>query len=158
MAFVGDFLLPDLMSRVKAFEFGATYLPKGTGGAAADLGGNAVVVNAESKDPDTAAAFAKFLVTAENMKLFCEQTTVLPTRKDLAGQKLGYAVRPDLMPVYQQQATAMPPDLVKLVTLPGFSGVNDALVQQLETYFTGGQAADQTISALTQAVQKALSA
>ncbi|MEO3890808.1 sugar ABC transporter substrate-binding protein [Nonomuraea sp. B5E05] len=158
MAFVGDFLLPDLMSRVKAFEFGATYLPKGAGGAAADLGGNAVVVNAESKDTDTAAAFAKFLVTPENMQLFCEQTTVLPTRKDLAGQQLGYAVRPDLMPVYQQQATTMPPDLVKLVTLPGFSGVNDALVQQLETYFTGGQAADQTISALTQAVQKALSA
>ncbi|NUS01810.1 MAG: sugar ABC transporter substrate-binding protein [Nonomuraea sp.] len=158
MAFAGDFLLPDLTTRATTFEFGATYLPKGPGGAAADLGGNAVVVTSQSKDPDTAAAFAKFLAAPENMKLFCEKTTVLPARKDLAGQQLAYSVRPDLMPVFQQQATAMPPALVKLVTMPAFSGVNDALVQHLEAHFTGGQTADDTLSALTAAVQKAITA
>jgi ABC-type glycerol-3-phosphate transport system substrate-binding protein len=139
-------------------EFGATFLPRGAGGAASDLGGNAVVVTTQSKRPDAAAAFAKFLVTPENMKLFCEQTTVLPSRKDLASATLDYSVSADLMPVFQQQATTMPADLVKLVTLSGFAAVNDSLVQHLEAHFTGGQSADDTLSALSQSIQKAISA
>ncbi|WP_049562076.1 ABC transporter substrate-binding protein [Nonomuraea sp. SBT364] len=158
MAFVGDFLLPDLSTRVTDFEFGATFLPRGAGGAATDLGGNAVAVTTQSKNPDAAAAFAVFLASADNMKQFCEKTTVLPARKDLADRHLDYAVRPDLMPVFQQQATTMPPDLVKLVTLPGFAGVNDALVQHLEAYFAGGQSPDDTIAGLTTALKKAVAA
>ncbi|MGJ6960724.1 ABC transporter substrate-binding protein [Streptosporangium sp. G11] len=158
MAFVGDFLLPDIGTRAKDMEFGATFLPRGAGGAASDLGGNAVVVTTQSKSPDAAAAFAKFLVTPENMKLFCEKTTVLPSRKDLASATLDYSVSADLMPVFQQQATTMPADLVKLVTLSGFAAVNDSLVQHLEAHFTGGRSADDTLSALSQSIQKAISA
>ncbi len=158
MAFVGDFLLPDINTRAKDMEFGATFLPRGAGGAASDLGGNAVVVTTQSKNPDAATAFAKFLVTPENMKLFCEKTTVLPSRKDLASASLDYAVSADLMPIFQQQATTMPADLVKLVTLSGFAAVNDSLVQQLEAHFTGGQSADDTLSALSQSIEKAISA
>lgn len=158
MAFVGDFLLPDISNTAKGIEIGATFLPKGPAGAAADLGGNAVAVTTQSKAPEAAAAFAKFLAEPANMQLFCEQTTVLPARKDLAGATLNYAVSPDLMPVFQQQATTMPADLVQFVTLPGFSGVNDALVQNLEGYFTGGQSADDTVGAIGTAIEKALSA
>ncbi|WP_158088758.1 ABC transporter substrate-binding protein [Thermoactinospora rubra] len=158
MAFAGDFLLPDITTRVTDFEFGVTFLPRGAAGAAADLGGNAIAVTTQSANPEAAAQFAKFLASPENMKMFCEKTTVLPVRKDLAAAKLDYAVRPDLMPVFQQQATTMPPDLVRLVTLPGFSGVNDALVQQLEAYFAGGQSPDDTLGGLTAAIQKAITA
>jgi ABC-type glycerol-3-phosphate transport system substrate-binding protein len=156
MAFVGDFLLPDLTNRMKSMEFGATFLPRGKDGHAADLGGNAVAVTTQTRNPEAAAQFAAFLAEPEQMRLFCEKTTVLPARKQLAAERLSYAVQPELMPVFQQQATAIPADLTQLVTLPGFSGVNDALVQQLEAHFAGGQSADKTLTALSDALKKAL--
>ncbi len=121
MAFVGDFLLPDINKTAKGIEIGATFLPKGPGGAAADLGGNAVAVTTQSKSPEAAAAFAKFLAEPANMQLFCEQTDGAPGPQ---GPGRGHAELrglPDLMPVFQQQATTMPADLVQFVTLPGFS-------------------------------------
>ncbi|MFD4374351.1 ABC transporter substrate-binding protein [Streptomyces sp. NPDC058486] len=158
MAFVGDFLLPDISTRATSIEYGATFLPRGQGGHAADLGGNAVVVTQQSRNPEAAARFAAFLAEPEQMRLYCEKTTVLPARKQLAGERLDYAVQPSLMPVFQQQATALPADLVQLVTLPGFAGVNDALVQQLEAHFAGGQSSGETLAALADALTKALDA
>ncbi|MFF6888498.1 ABC transporter substrate-binding protein [Streptomyces sp. NPDC012421] len=158
MAFAGDFLLPDLATRSTGIEYGATFLPRGAAGHAADLGGNAVAVTTQSRNPEAAARFAAFLAEPEQMRLFCEKTTVLPARKQLAGERLAYAVQPALMPVFQEQATAIPADLAKFVTLPGFAGVNDALVQQLEAHFAGGQGADRTLSALSAALKKALDA
>ncbi|WP_407562857.1 extracellular solute-binding protein [Streptomyces sp. 184] len=158
MGFVGDFLLADLTKRTTDFDFGVTYLPRGSGGAAADLGGNAVAVTTQSGNPEAATAFASFLAEPANMQAFCEKTTVLPARKELADTRLDFAVRPDLMPTYQTQATAIPTDLARLVTLPGFAAVNDALVQQLETFFTGGQSADDALGALSDALDEALAA
>ncbi len=125
--------------------------------AATDLGGNAVVVTAEAKNKDAAAEFAKFLVTKENMALFCEQTTVLPVRQDLVDAPLNYAVRPDLMPVFQKQATTMPEGLVKVSTAPAFPGINQALVDNMDQYLSkSSSSTDSVISALTGSIEKAL--
>ena len=115
------------------FEWGVTYLMRDAG-AATDLGGNAVVVTDQARNRDVAAEFAKFLVTKENMQTFCEQTTVLPVRKDLADAKLAYASRPDLMPVFQQQATTMP--ACSMSTQPG------AKSRKLKARSTGLASAD----------------
>jgi multiple sugar transport system substrate-binding protein len=153
----GDFLIPSIDAAVKdKFEWGVTYLMRDTA-AATDLGGNAVVVTDQAKNPDVAAEFAKFLVTKENMQAFCEQTTVLPVRQDLAAAKLSYAVRPDLMPVFQQQATTMPAGLVKAATSPAFAGINQALVDTMDQYLSDPSAStDAVVQALTSGVQKAL--
>ncbi len=155
----GDFLIPSIDAAVKdRFEWGVTYLMRDAG-AATDLGGNAVVVTDQAKNPDVAAEFAKFLVTKENMQSFCEQTTVLPVRKDLTGAKLAYASRPDLMPVFQQQATTMPDGLVKAATSPAFAGINQALVDTMDQYLSNPSAStDDVVQALTAGVQKALQA
>ncbi len=155
----GDFLIPSIDAAVKdRFEWGVTYLMRDAG-AATDLGGNAVVVTDQAKNPDVAAEFAKFLVTKENMQSFCEQTTVLPVRKDLTGAKLAYASRPDLMPVFQQQATTMPDGLVKAATSPAFAGINQALVDTMDQYLSNPSAStDDMVQALTAGVQKALQA
>ena len=147
--FAGDFLLPSLEETVTDFEFGATFLPRDVD-AATDLGGNAVVVT-DGDRAEVAAEFAAFLASAENMKAFCEATTVLPTRTDVGD--LAYSVRPDLMPVFVQQATTIPESLVATSTSTSFSGINAALQQELEACFGGGQSVRDTLANLQRAVE-----
>ncbi|WP_295695151.1 extracellular solute-binding protein [Lapillicoccus sp.] len=153
----GDFLIPSLQTAIgKKFDWGVTYLPRNVA-AATDLGGNAIVVTDQSKNKAVAAEFAKFLVTAENMKLFCEQTTVLPVRKDLVDKTLSYATRPDLMPVFQKQATTMPDALVKTSTVAAFPGINQALVDTMDQFLSNPSAGvDSVVSSLTAGIDKAL--
>jgi multiple sugar transport system substrate-binding protein len=99
----------------------------------------------------------KFLVTKENMAYWCEQNTELPTRNDLVDAKLKYAVRPDLMPVFQQQATTMSPGLVKTCVTPAFSGINQALIDNMDQYLSNPSAtADSVIQGLTSGINRAL--
>lgn len=153
----GDFLIPSLETAIgKKFEWGVTYLMRDKA-AATDLGGNAVVVTDQAKNKDVAAEFAKFLVTKENMALFCEQATVLPVRKDLVDAKLAYASRPDLMPVFQKQATTMPAGLVKAATSPAFAGINQALVDSMDQYLSQASGStDAVVKSLTSGIEKAL--
>ena len=153
----GDFLVPSLDVAIKKkFEWGATFLPRDVG-AATDLGGNAIVVTSQSKNQEVAAEFAKFLVTKENMQLFCEQTGVLPVRNDLADAKLAFATRNDLMPVFQKQATTLPEKLVKTSTLPAFPGIGQTLVDNMDQYLSNPSASvDGVIDALTKGIEKAL--
>ena len=67
------------------------------------------------------------------MAYFCEQTTVLPVRNDLADAELAFTVRPDLMPVFQQQATTFPAGPRRHHGVPRRSpGINQALVDHLD--------------------------
>ena len=153
----GDFLIPSLDDTVKKkFEWGATYLMKDQA-AATDLGGNAVVVTEGGKNKDVAAEFAKFLVTKDNMAYFCEQTGVLPVRNDLVSAKLDFQVRPDLMPVFQQQVSTLPEKLVATSVSPSFQGINQALIDNMDQYLSNPSAtSDSVVSALTSGIEKAL--
>lgn len=153
----GDFLIPSLEAAVDGrFEWGVTYLMRDQQ-AAADLGGNAVVVTEGARDPEAAAAFARFLGEQEQMQYFCEQTTVIPVRNDLADAELAFTVRPDLMPVFQQQATTFPDDLVATTVLPGFPGINQALVDNLDEYLGDpGSSTDEVVERLSADVESAV--
>jgi ABC-type glycerol-3-phosphate transport system substrate-binding protein len=155
LLFTGDFLLPALQDTVKRFDFGAMPLPRDAG-APTDLGGNAVVVTRDAKDPELAAKFALHLASEDQMRAFCEITGSLPTRTALADAKLDFQVAGDLMPVFQRQATTLPPDLVKSVTLPGFTDINTVFTNELEA-LVGGQSVEETLAKMTQGVQDNLS-
>ena len=139
MVFAGDFLLPTLDPTMaeQGREYGATFLPRAES-AAADLGGNAVVATAASVNAEAAADFLAFLAGDEAQARFCADAVVLPTRTALVEQGLEYAVRPDLMELFVQQATTITPELVEQVTVPQFNAVNTALVDRLEQAFLGG--------------------
>ena len=154
MISAGDFLLPSLATTVKKFEWGATYLPKGKAGAATDLGGTAVVVSKDAKEPEAAAAFAQFLVTEANQTLFCELAATIPTLKSLATAKLKFAVRPDLMPVFLSQATTLPADLVKAVSIPNFTDVNTSMQKELDAFLSGGQSSTDALKHMDAAIDK----
>jgi multiple sugar transport system substrate-binding protein len=135
-------------------EWGATFLPRDAG-AAADLGGNAIVVHAGSEQADTAAAFAKLMGREDIMRTFCEQSMELPTLKSLATADLDFAFVPETMKVFTQQATTVSEQVVAATVTPAFNDINTALQAQLETVFKGGdpagalqQLADQVNSAL----------
>lgn len=155
----GDFLIPSIEAAVDGrFEWGVTYLMRDQG-EAADLGGNAVVVTEGSRDVEAAAAFARFLGEQEQMAYFCEQTTVLPVRNDLADAELDFQVRPDLMPVFQQQATTFPDDLVATTVSPAFAGINQALIDNMDTYLgEAGSSTDDVVQALSADVESAVDA
>jgi multiple sugar transport system substrate-binding protein len=157
MAFVGDFLVPTLADPKSGYkgDWGVTFMPRDKG-AASDLGGNALVANAATKNPDLAAAFLKFAASEDQMKYFCEQAIELPTRKSLASADLQYATKPELVKVWAQQATTVTEQVVKESTVPAFNTINTVLQDQLEAAFVSGQATDQTLQKIADGVNAAL--
>ena len=156
MTFVGDFLVPELAdpkTGYKGGDWGATYMPRDKQ-AASDLGGNAIVALKDTKNPDLAAAFLKFLVSEDIMKYFCEQAVELPTLKSLAGEKLAYAYRPDVVAVCAQQASTISDTITKESTVGGFADINTALQNERELAFHG-QSTAQTLSAIATQVAQA---
>jgi multiple sugar transport system substrate-binding protein len=153
----GSFLVPFLDETIgDGFEWGVTYLPRDAE-AAAELGGNAVVVTRDAPNPEVAAQFAQFLVTADNMRLFCERTGALPVRTDLVDAELAYEVRPDLMPVFVEQATTLPEDLVAVSTSPGFTGINQALIDAMDGYLSDpSSSTDALVERLTADIEQAV--
>ncbi|MFF7331857.1 extracellular solute-binding protein [Streptomyces sp. NPDC008150] len=155
MSFAGDFLLPTIDPALKAELYGVTFQPRDAR-AATDLGGNAVAATRHTDNPELAAAFLKFLVEEENMARFCEQGVMLPTRPSLLKRRLDYAVRPDLMSVYAEQATALTPAMTAQVAVSSFGRINSVLQDELEAAFVNHQPADVTLHNIADSTRTAL--
>ncbi|HEY0239762.1 MAG TPA: sugar ABC transporter substrate-binding protein [Friedmanniella sp.] len=156
MAFAGSFLVPAINTGVKKkFEYGAMPQPRDTA-ASTDLGGNAVVAPKDGKNTAAAAKFLAYLVSEDAQRTYCQATNELPTLKSLTSSSLDFAIRPDLMAPFVQQAKTLAPDQVKQVTVPQFADLNLALQNELEKSFLGGRSSADTASALAAAVQKAM--
>jgi len=157
MSFAGNFLLPGIDEGIKKkFDYQVTYQPKDVR-ASSDLGGNALVATKDSKNKDLAAEFLAFMVDPKNMRLFCEKSLELPTRQSLVEEKLGFAVRSDLMPVYVDQSTTLTSDDVAQVTVPYFGQVNTLLQNQLELAFRGRQSTEETLQKIADGITEAAS-
>ncbi|MGY5884699.1 ABC transporter substrate-binding protein [Modestobacter lacusdianchii] len=158
MVFAGDFLLPTLdpLMAEQGRRYGATFLPRAEQ-ASADLGGNAVVATATTVNAEAAADFLAFLGGDEAQARFCQDAVVLPTRTSLIDRGLDYALRPDLMELFVQQATAITPELVEQVTVPQFNAVNTALVDRLEQAFLGGDDPAEVLDGLAGDIEGRLS-
>ncbi|MFB7087078.1 ABC transporter substrate-binding protein [Streptomyces sp. NPDC056296] len=158
MAFAGDFLLPQIVAGgLDPDLYGVTYQPRDRI-AATDLGGNAVVATRTTENPELAADFLKFLVSEEIMRRYCEETVVLPTRPALLQSRLDYAERPDLMPVFADQATTLTPAMTGEVAVPFFGRINAALQDELEAAFVSGQSAEATLQKIADATRAAIAA
>jgi multiple sugar transport system substrate-binding protein len=134
----GDWQIPFLQQNMTRYKWDVTYMPRDVN-MASDLGGNCLAVSRDSKHPDIAADFLKFVVNEDNMRAFVTSAQFLPVRSALMNQPLDYALRPDAMKVYVEQATTIPDHLVRTVTLPNFSKINAAMADELDLAFTSGQ-------------------
>ena len=156
MAFAGSFLVPGIDEGVKKkFEYAAMPQPRDVA-ASTDLGGNAVVAPKNGKNTEAAAKFLQYLVSEDAMRTYCRSTNELPTLKSLTSSDLEFAIRPDLMAPFVQQAKTLTPEQVAQVTVPQFADLNLALQSELEKAFLGGRSAADTTAALAEAVQKAV--
>lgn len=153
MAFIGSFLVPD-MDYFNKFEWTSVPMPRDERGAT-DLGGNALVATAATDKADLAGEFLKYMVSADAMSEFCAATNELPTRVDLSGDAIDFAIRPDVMPVFVEQATTIEPQDVKQLTSPAMAAINTALQDQLEAAFVGGQSTADTLANLSAAIEEA---
>jgi multiple sugar transport system substrate-binding protein len=150
----GDWQIPFLEKNMTKYKWGVTYMPRDVG-MASDLGGNCLAVSRDSKHPEVAADFLKFMVSDDSMRAFVTSAQFLPVRKSLMGQDLPFAFRPEAMKVFVVQSGTIPAHLVNTVTMPVFSKINAALTDELDLAFTSGQDAATTadnIDAKTRAV------
>jgi len=134
----GDWQIPFLQQNMTRHKWDVTYMPRDVA-MASDLGGNCLAVSRDSKHPEVAADFLKFVVNEDNMRTFVTSAQFLPVRTSLMSQQLDYALRPDAMKVYVEQATTIPDHLVRTVTMPNFSKINAAMADELDLTFTSGQ-------------------
>ncbi|WIB61458.1 sugar ABC transporter substrate-binding protein [Curtobacterium sp. MCLR17_007] len=159
MTFIGDFLVPELADGANGYQGGdwaTTYMPRDRA-AASDLGGNALVATRDTANPELAAAFLKYMVEEDPMRDFCQRANELPTLQSLADTTLDYAVRPDVMDVFTQQATTITETAVRETVVPGFASVNTALQDQLELAFHG-RSTDDAVKAIDAAIDQAVAA
>jgi multiple sugar transport system substrate-binding protein len=152
MTWAGAFLLPDADATL-GFEWGATPAPRDVRGGG-DFGGNAVVATAGA-DPELAVAFLDFLTGAEQMRGFCEASSLLPTRADLVEDGIEFAVRPDLSEVFLGQAAVVQPQDAAQVASPDMAAIITVLKEQLEATFVGGQDVETTIAAMSDGIAAA---
>lgn len=153
MAFAGSFVVPDI-DNLAGFEWTALPMPVKERGAT-DLGGNALVATKDTDQPDLAASFLKFMVDAENMTTFCAATNELPTRVDIDPASIDFAVRPDVMPVFVEQAATIQPSDVTQLTSPYLAPIAVSMQDQLEAAFVNGQSTADTLANLTAAIREA---
>jgi len=134
----GDWQIPFLQQNMTKYKWDVTYMPRDVA-MASDLGGNCLAVSRDSKNQDVAADLLKFIVSEENMRAFVTAAQFLPVRARLMNQELAYALRPEAMKIYVEQARTIPDHLVRTVTMPIFSKINAAMADELDLTFTSGQ-------------------
>jgi multiple sugar transport system substrate-binding protein len=157
MLMAGDWQIPFLVKNMTKYGWGVTYMPRDVG-MASDLGGNCLAVTRDSKNPEVAADFVKFMTDKDNMKDFVCSAQFLPVRKSLMSEQLPYALRADAMEVFVKQSATIPAHLVGTVTLPLFSKINAVLTDQLDLAFTSGQDPAATAAAIDEQVRAVLAA
>ena len=157
MLLAGNWQIPFLSRNMTKFGWGVTYMPRDAA-MASDLGGNCLAVSRDSKNPEAAAEFVKFMTSRDEMRSFVSAAQFLPVRRSLMTEALPYALRPDAMKVFVEQSSTIPAHLVSTVTLPIFSKINAALTDQLDLAFTSGQEPAATAAAIDQQVRAVLAA
>ncbi|MBR7744135.1 sugar ABC transporter substrate-binding protein [Phycicoccus sp. BSK3Z-2] len=153
MNFAGAFLVPDATSTLD-FPWGATFPPRDVR-SAGDFGGNALVATKDVRDPGLVARFLDHVTEREQMETFCAGASLLPTRADLIESGIDFEVRPELAPVFLQQAAAVLPQDSGQVASPSMSAIITVLQDELERAFVGGRGVDATVQALSSGIGEA---
>ena len=138
------------MDSLNEFEWTAVPMPRDERGAT-DLGGNALVATKDTENPELAAEFLKFMVVGRrDVGVLRRDQRAADAHRHRAGDAIEFDVRPDVMPVFVEQAATIEPDDVKQLTSPAMAAINTALQDQLEAAFIGGQSTADTLANLSE--------
>jgi multiple sugar transport system substrate-binding protein len=148
----GNWLIPFLEESMSA-GWDVTYMIRDVA-MASDLGGNAVAVTRDSKNPELAADFLKYLVSEEEMRRFCVGAQFIPVRRSLVEQGLDYSLGPEQMNLFVEQSTTVPEKMAQEQTVPNASQITQVLGNELEAAFRIGQSAGDTARNISEGIEK----
>lgn len=148
----GNWMIPFLDESMSA-GWDVTYMIRDAR-MASDMGGNAVAVTRNSKNPELAADFLKFLASEEEMRRFCVEAQFIPTRKSLVEKGLDYSLRPEEMNLFVEQSTTVPEKMAREQTVPEASQITQVLGNELEAAFKIGQSAKDTAKNVSDGIER----
>jgi multiple sugar transport system substrate-binding protein len=151
----GSWHLPALRDSMVTHEWDVTYLPCTPNGQDADLGGNGLVVTKDSKHPELAAEFIKYVTNTENMQRFAETAFFNPVRySSLEG--LEYAEFNEQMQLFAEVAATVDPNHAAVQGLPIFPKIAAIMADELDLAFVGGQDAAVTAQNMDAKIKEVL--
>lgn len=135
MVIHGSWMISNYEKRIRDFDWGLTYLPRGLH-AATNVGGENLVV---FRTPRTAAAvkLLKYLSTADAVRTFCSKARFIPIRQSLLRGRFEYASRGDLMQVVLDQSRVFRPEWGREQASPAFVVIADQLCARVELAILG---------------------
>lgn len=148
----GEWLIPFLETSMTD-GWDVTYMIRDVA-MASDMGGNAVAVTKDSKNPDLAADFLKHLASEEEMKRFCLEGLFLPTRKSLVEQGMNYSTYPGRMNLFVEQSTTVPAKMAAEQTAPLGPLITQVLGNELEQAFKIGQSPEETAKNISEGIEE----
>ncbi len=135
MVIHGNWMISNYEKRIRDFEWGVTYLPRGLR-AATNVGGENLVV---FRTPRTKAAvrLLLYLTSPDAMRTFCSQARFIPARRDLLRDDFPYASRGDLMRAVVKQSLVFRPEWGREQSSPAFAVIADQLCARTEMAILG---------------------
>jgi multiple sugar transport system substrate-binding protein len=151
----GDWQMQTLQTTMNDQDWGVTYMIQDVG-KASDLGGNALAITKDAKNPKAAADVLLFVSNPANTQAFITDNVYIPVLVSLSGKPIQYAYRPDQMQKFVEQATTVPESMARVETMAQFADINLMLADQLDLCFSGQQSPQQTATAISDGVKKVL--
>jgi multiple sugar transport system substrate-binding protein len=151
----GDWKIPAVADAIgDRFKWSVTYMPRDKN-LAAGVGGSCWAVARDSKYPDQAVDFLKYLTTAEMQREFVAKSQYLPARLSQL-DNIAYTTFKEERRIFIEQAQTIPAHLVATISLPQFSKINLKMGDELDLAFTAGQSAEQTAQNISDYISTAL--
>ena len=144
MVINGDWKIPAMTTAVgDRFKWSVTYLPRDKA-MAADIGGSCWGVSRNTKYPDEAVDFLKYLTAANVQSDFVGRSQYLPARTSLL-KTVKYMDHQEERRIFLDVAQTIPPQLVACVSIPPFNKINLKMGDELDLAFTAGQSPETTV-------------
>lgn len=147
-------LISSLREQVKDFEFGVTYMPKKET-VANKLGGYNIVAFKNTKYPEEAIKFMKFITNPEQMAKFASAKGVVPTRKS-AQNMVNYGDMQEGMKVIIDEINAVPDFAVKDFALPQYLGYKSILTSEIQMVVLGQKTPEQAAKSIEEQINSSV--
>lgn len=131
-------------------DFGVGMIPKGPAGTATTVGGTNMVIFRGAKDKELAFDFLKFLVSEENQARWANELGQIPVNMNSFGD-VDLGKHPYLKTFLSQMKTAIPRAVVS-----DYPAIENLVNQQMEAALSGKRSVKETLTVITEKVNKLL--
>jgi len=139
-----------------ADQWGVTYMPQRNGKTTGVMGGNGLYAYRETKYPKAAAIFIEYLISAEQMKDFCEIGSFIPVRQSLIDEGLTYEAFTEEMKVFSEIVSTIDSKMAIDTTSARFDELNIIMSEEMDRLIIEGRSAVDTVAAMEVRMQEVM--